>query len=118
MKYLRTHATAKSVLSIVVILAVFSAAVSIIGYRSFTKTLLNQYAEGAFLTAGTAAELINADRMDIYANSGGSTGEYKLVYDDLDRLCNSSGSTFIYVISGNWTAGRRSMNLPNRNLNS
>ena len=98
MKRLKQHVTVKSITGIVALLVLFSVIVSIIGYRTFTNALLNQYAEGAFLTAQTAAELVDADRMDEYAQSGGTTPEYLAVWDRLDHLCNSSGSTFIYVI--------------------
>ena len=98
MKRLKQHVTVKSITGIVALLVLFSVIVSIIGYRTFTNALLNQYAEGAFLTAQTAAELVDADRMDEYAQSGGTTPEYLAVWDRLDHLCNTSGSTFIYVI--------------------
>ena len=98
MKRLRQHVTIKSIFGIVLLLILFSAIVSAIGYNSFTNALLNQYAEGAFLTAQTAAELVDADRMDEYAQSGGTTAAYMEVWDRMDHLCNSSGSTFIYVI--------------------
>ena len=98
MKRLKQHVTVKSITGIVALLVLFSVIVSIIGYRTFTNALLNQYAEGAFLTAQTAAELVDADRMDEYAQSGGTTPEYLAVWDQLDHLCNTSGSTFIYVI--------------------
>ena len=98
MKRLRQHVTFKSISGIVLLLVLFSTIVSIIGYRTFTNALLNQYAEGAFLTAQTAAELVDADRLDEYAQSGGTTPEYLAAWNSMDHLCNSSGSTFIYVI--------------------
>ena len=98
MKWLRQHVTVKSISGIILLLVLFSVIVGIIGYRTFTDALLNQYAEGAFLTAQTAAELVDADQMDEYAQSGGVTPAYTEVLDRLDHLCNTSGSTFIYVI--------------------
>ncbi len=94
----KQHVTVKSIFGVIVPLVLFSVIVSIIGYRTFSNALLNQYAEGAFLTAQTAAELVDADRMDEYAQSGGVTPEYMAVWDRMDHLCNTSGSTFIYVI--------------------
>lgn len=79
-------------------LIVFSTIVSVIGYRGITEALLDQYNKGALLIANTAALSVNADDMDSYINSGGETQEYKAVWEDLSQLCNSSGSTFIYVI--------------------
>lgn len=98
MKRIRKHAAVKSILGIVLLLAVFSVIVSVIGYISFTDALLDQYAEGAFLTAEAAVQLLDADRMDAYAQSGGETEEYQAVWQRLDQLCNSSGATFVYVI--------------------
>ena len=98
MGFLKKHATVKSIGGIVLLLIIFFAIVSIIGYNSFTDALLSQYSEGAFLTAETAANLVDADRMEAYAQSGGSTEEYLGVWEKLDQLCNSSGATFIYVI--------------------
>lgn len=98
MKRIREHAAVKSISGIVLLLAIFSAIVSIIGFNSFTEALLDQYAEGAFLTAETAAQLLDADRIDEYARSNGTTEEYQAIWKRLDQLCNSSGSTFIYLI--------------------
>ena len=98
MKKLREHIAFKSIFTIVLLLVIFSAVISAIGFKSFTEALLSQYAEGAFLTAETAAEYVDADRIGEYAESGGTTEEYKAVWEDLDQLCNSSGSTFVYVI--------------------
>ena len=98
MKRLSQRVTFKSILGIIVPLVLFSVIVSIIGYRTFTRALLDQYANGAFLTAQTAAEIVDADKLEDYANSGGTTAEYLATWDRLDRLCNTSGSTFIYVI--------------------
>ena len=88
----------KSLFGIVLLLTVFSAIVSAIGSHVFTDALLNQYSEGAFRTADAAALAVDADRMDIYAASGGTGEEYKAIWDQLDQLCNATGATFIYVI--------------------
>ena len=98
MKKLRQHATVKSISVIVLLLLAFFAIASVIGFNSFTEALLSQYSEGAFLTAETAAQAVDADRIDEYAKSGGTTAEYLECWNELDRLCNSSGATFIYVI--------------------
>ena len=98
MKRLHRHVAFKSIAGIVLLLVLLSVIVGVIGYRSFTEVLLQQYASGAFLTAQTAAEMVNADRMDEYIQSGGTTPGYLMVWNRLDHLCNSSGSTFIYVI--------------------
>ena len=98
MKWLRQHVTIKSIAGIVLLLVLFSGIVSVIGYRTFSNALLNQYAEGAFLTAQTAAELVDADAVEQYLQDGPATTEYLDTWKRLDHLCNTSGSTFIYVI--------------------
>ena len=88
----------KSVLGIIVLLAVFAAVVSVIGFNGLTDALLSQYAEGAFRTANTAAVEMDGDKIDDFAQSGGNTKEYLTTWKGLDKLCNASGVTFIYVI--------------------
>ena len=97
-KFFRQHATVKSITGIVLLLVLFSMIVLTIGFNIFTDALLEQYAEGAYLTAKTASQYVNADEMENYLQSGGEGEAYEQVWDNLDRLCNSSGSTFIYVI--------------------
>ena len=97
-KKVRVSIIIKSITGIAVLLVAFSAIVNIIGFTSFTDALLDQYSEGAFRTAETAAMELDVSRMDEYANSGGATEEYKKALSSMEKLCNSSGSTFIYVI--------------------
>lgn len=93
----------KSVTGILLMLIVFTFIVSLFGYRGFTDALLTEYAEGAFRTAETARYVLDPDRMDSYAGSGGTTEEYMKAWDSMDRLCNSFGATFIYVIQPDLT---------------
>ena len=97
-KKYREHVAVKSIVGIVSALLVFSAVAGFMAYRNFTKALLEQYADGAFLTARAAADLVNPNRIDAYAESDGKGSEYLGVYGNMDSLCNSSGATFIYVI--------------------
>ena len=98
MKDPRKSIVFKSIFGIVFLLFVFAVIVNIIGYKGFTNSLLTLYTEDGFRTAETAAELIDADKIDEYEKSGGVTQEYKAVWNGLDRLCNSQGVTFIYLI--------------------
>ena len=88
----------KSLLGIVILLIVFSVIVSMMGFNNFTEALLDQYSNGAFRTANTAAMELDVSQIDDYAASGGTTEEYIAALESMERLCNSSGSTFIYVI--------------------
>ena len=45
----------KSLFGLFLLLFTYSSIISMIGYRSFTTAMLDQYAEGAFLTANSAA---------------------------------------------------------------
>ena len=98
MKRIRQRVAVKSITGIVLLLVLFSLIVSIIGYNGFTEALLNQYSESAFHTARIASLIVDADLIDEYWQSGGETEEYRQVWSSLTRLCNSSNSTFIYVI--------------------
>lgn len=89
----------KSIAGIAILLMIFSLNVSIIGFNSFTEALMEQYYEGAVLTAETAVmQLKGSVSIEEYAQSGGTTEEYKKTLETMEKLCNSSGSTFIYVI--------------------
>ncbi len=98
MKKLKQHTAIRSISGIVLLLIVFSVIVGVIGYKVFTNALMNQYAEGAFLIAETSAQHVSGDRISEYLESGGTTEEYQTVLNDLENLCNTTGSTFIYVI--------------------
>ena len=98
MKDPRKSIVFKSIFGMVFLLFIFAIIVNIIGYRGFTDSLLTLYTDDGFRTAETAEELIDNDKIDEYEQSGGITSEYKKVWDGLDRLCNSQGVTFIYVI--------------------
>ena len=103
MKKLRHSVVFKSLFSIIFMLGVFSVIVITIGYRGFTESLLKQYSDGAFRIADTAAMLIEPDRMGEYDSQGEDTQQYQRVWTGFDRLCNSSGATFVYVIEPDTT---------------
>ena len=98
MKKIKRHATVKSIAGIILLLALFTVIVMLIGYRIFTDALLEEYSDGGYLTAQTAARQLNPDRMDVYLMSGGQGDEYVETWCELDRVCNDSGATFVYVI--------------------
>lgn len=88
----------RTILNVVFLLAIYTIIVSVIGYIEVTDALLDQYADGAFRTAGIAAHTIEPDKIDSYINSGGEGEEYELVQKRLTQICNASGSMFVYVI--------------------
>lgn len=87
----------KSLMGITLLLVVFTIIVEVIGYIGFSNAILDQYADGAFYTADSASLLVNADHLDKLAESDQSE-EYKTTLRGLDRICNSQGATFVYVI--------------------
>ena len=93
----------KSLFGIVALLSVFAVIVSFIGYRGFTEELLDQYADSAFRTAHTAADMVDGNRFDKYTESGGKTVFYENTWTALRKICNASGSTFVYVIQPDLT---------------
>ena len=97
-KKIRESIVLKTLIAIIGVLVLFSLVVSIIGYREVTDALMTQYSEGAFRTAGISAHVVDPNRIDAYLESSGESEEYLSVDGRLSQVCNSSGSTFIYVI--------------------
>ena len=97
MRKLRSSIVFKSISGIVILLLVFTVIVSVIGYLEFTDALMEQYAEGTFYTADTAALNVNADHLQSYLE-GGDQEEYEKIRNEFERLCEAQEATFIYVI--------------------
>ncbi len=70
----------KSLFGLFLLLLTYSSIISMIGYRSFTTAMLDQYAEGAFLTANSAADELEPWRMDGFVKDAEQ-------FDDLTMLC-------------------------------
>ena len=96
--------TFTSIAVMIFLLLAFALAVGIIGYKGFTKALLNQYADGAFRTASIGASYVNGEHIDEFLEPHERwTMDYLQVWDDLNQLCNLSDVTFIYVIKPDTT---------------
>lgn len=93
----------RTISGIVMLLVVFALIIGYVGYDSFTSAILEQYSEGGILTAETAATIIDGDDLYRLSKSNGDNGYYKKVYNELQSLCNSTGSEFIYVIQPDTT---------------
>ena len=93
----------RSIAGIVLLMIVFAAVIGCIGYRKFSNLIIEQYADDAILTANTAANIVNGEDLYRYNQSGGDTGDYWKAYNELQNLCNSTDSTFIYVIQPDTT---------------
>ena len=93
----------RSISGIVALLVIFAGIMGYIGYDGFHDSTLEQYEEGALLTAQTAADIIDGEDLYRYVQSNGQSGDYKEAFNELQTLCNSSGSAFIYVIQPDQT---------------
>ncbi len=98
MKKLRSSIVLKSISGIILMLIVFSLIVCVIGYREFTEELLDQYADGAFIAAETSAMYVDPESLDLVEAEGEKAEVYRTTWQELDRVCNLTGATFIYVI--------------------
>ena len=94
----KSSITIKSIIEIMILLAMFAGIISMLDYRAFSQTIYEQYEEGAFRIADAAAAVVDADRIDSFYESGGSSESYRETWKQLDQLCNASEATFIYVI--------------------
>ena len=95
---MRGHVVVKSIAAIIIPLVLLALIIAYMGYNSFTNGMLELYQDGAIEIARTALSELDADRMDEYAASGGTTDAYMDAWTQMDRLCNTTGATFIYVI--------------------
>ena len=94
---------ARSLLSLVAMLIIFSGIMGFIGYKGITDSLLDHYSGEAFQTAHDAAELIDADEIDRMMAEGPDTEEYRELHSKIESMTNSARVTFIYVIQPDLT---------------
>lgn len=95
--------TFKTIAGMITVVLVFSVLTCFVGYNSITQTLIEQYGREAERTARSAASLLDGDDIYRLSQSEGKNTEYLRIWNDLERLCNSSGSMFIYVIQPDTT---------------
>ena len=88
----------KSIVAIVLILAFFSVIICVLTYNGFTEALLEQYTNDAFWTADMARLGIIPDMMEHYKENDGVNMNHMNVADILQKICDSTGVEFIYVI--------------------
>ena len=83
--------------AVVMLLALFGAIVSAIGYLSFTRSFKNEYAVSTYHMADTATALIDGGSLKTYLE-GGKTEEYERTKENLDICCHRLNVSLIYVI--------------------
>ena len=84
--------------AVIFLLIMFSIIIEIIGYNRFTRTYTKEYNDSAYKTGLTAEAIINADNIDLYLESEGSSDEYKLTNSRLNILTNKMDVSVVYVI--------------------
>ncbi len=94
----RRRLRAMIVASLAVLLIIFGLIANIIGYRQFTETLTQHYKDYALAAANEAATIIDADKLDEFLESGGTTDEFVTEHDRLQTLCDKLDIQFIYAV--------------------
>ena len=97
MNKLRSSMAVSIIGAIVLLLAVFSVIVSIIGLAGFTAALQREYNVTTYHIADTAATMINGDHVDEYL-AGEETEEYRETWEILDAYCRRIHVSLIYLI--------------------
>lgn len=94
---LRSSMAANIIGAIVIMLVIFGAIVSTIGYLSFTKAFKVEYADSTYHMANTAATLVKGDHLTDYLE-GKLPDEYQITKSALDIYVKKMGVTMVYVI--------------------
>ncbi len=94
---LRSGMAANIIGAIVLVLVLFGAIVSTIGYISFTNAFKREYASSTYHMADTATSLVNGDRLEAYLR-GEETEEYLKTRKNLDTYCHKMHVSLVYVI--------------------
>lgn len=93
----------KTVIGIIMMLLGFAVIIILIGYYGFTEALLKRYSEDAFWAAYSAEVYVDPDMLDSYMMAGGNNRSHESVSRNLQRICDNTGVTFIYVIKPDTT---------------
>lgn len=83
--------------AIILILTVFAAVVSIVGFVSFTESFKNEYTLTTYHMADTATTLVNGNHLDEYL-AGLEMDEYQQTKRYLSNYCRRMGVSIVYVI--------------------
>ena len=67
---LQTNMSVNIIGTIILVLFIFGAVVSTIGYIGFTISFKSEYSQTTFHMADTAATLVNGDKLEDYLRSG------------------------------------------------
>ena len=76
----------------------FTILMCFIGFQTVTQALLDQYRNSGIRIADLAAQEIDPDQLDPWMKDWNINEEYWFVWNELDRICDKTSSTFVYVI--------------------
>ena len=65
---------------------------------SFTNSLERVYRDTTYNIADTAAKIVNGDRIDDYLAEGGTSEDFLMTKESLDKYCISMGVSLVYLI--------------------
>ena len=99
LKAIKTKLAVSIIAGFMLILLLFALITGTIGYREFTTTLNERYAENGIRIARLASGVLNGDRIDDYLDEEyQQSDEYKTAMHRLDGLTQKMDAAFIYVI--------------------
>ena len=96
-KQFRSGLAFRIILSVVLLLVVFSLIIGVIGLMSYRSSFKKEYSVTTYHIADTAATLVNGDSIDSYL-SDGENEEYITSAKYLEGYCKRMGVSLIYVI--------------------
>ena len=95
---LRKNLAVQIVAGVVLVLALLTLFVCVIGYREFTISVMTQYEDCAYNTARTAATMIVPELLTGEIAGSEFQMRFKMLNDEWERLANTQDATFIYLI--------------------
>lgn len=87
--------------AMVILLIVFSAVVSLIGYYSFKNSLEDVYIRNTYNICDVVESFVQGDHIDQYLADGGMDEEYEETQRRMDVICQKMDVSLIYVIKVN-----------------
>ena len=95
--FLRSSMALNIIGALMLIILLFGAVVSVLGFVNFTNAFKREYSVTTYHMADTAASLVNGEHLDEYL-AGEMTEEYEKTKHVLDVYCHRINVSLIYVI--------------------
>ena len=97
LSFLRSSMAVNIIDALMLMILVFGAVVSVLGFVNFTKAFKREYSVTTYHMADTAASLVSGEHLDEYL-AGEMTEEYERTKRILDTYCHRISVSLIYVI--------------------